>query len=368
MSDKNKVKKKKPGQLSSGKFRKQVVVGFDENGKRIVKSFTAKTMWEAEKLADDYKARHGIGCAPEELTVAAAVERYINSRRDIIAPSTLNGYEIILKNRLQDIMMTKISELKILDVQAAVNKDFKEKKSSHKTLKSALSLINSALSVQGFEYHLVKKIKVPAPKAKKPELPSVEEVIKAIKGTGFELPCLIAMWLSLRVSEVRGLKYSDISEDGTTMTIMRTKVYVRGKDSFQDFTKNVRSNRTVLLPKYLYDLIKAQPHESDDEFIIKMTYNEVSQNFRRFMLKKGIKITFHQLRHLFATSAAMLGVGDDYIQKIGGWSSNTILKSVYTHTVPSVEKHFQSVINDYYLGIINGSEDDESGDDSSDEA
>ena len=145
-------------------------------------------------------------------------------------------------------------------------------------------------------------------------------------------------------------------------------VSLLGKDSFQDFTKNVRSNRTVLLPKYLYDLIKAQPHESDDEFIIKMTYNEVSQNFRRFMLKKGIKITFHQLRHLFATSAAMLGVGDDYIQKIGGWSSNTILKSVYTHTVPSVEKHFQSVINDYYLGIINGSEDDESGDDTSDEA
>lgn len=51
MSDKNKVKKKKPGQLSSGKYRKQVVVGQDENGKRIVKSFTANTLWEAEKLA-----------------------------------------------------------------------------------------------------------------------------------------------------------------------------------------------------------------------------------------------------------------------------------------------------------------------------
>ncbi len=53
-------------------------------------------------------------------------------------------------------MLTKISELKILDVQAAVNADYRDKGSSRKTLKSALSLINSALVAQGYDYHLCK--------------------------------------------------------------------------------------------------------------------------------------------------------------------------------------------------------------------
>ena len=352
----NKGKKKKPGQLSSGKFRKQVVVGYDENGKRIVKSFTAKTEWEALKLAEEFRARHGIGADPDELTVSAALERYIDSRRDIIAPSTLNGYNIILNHRLQSIMMTKISELKIIDVQAAVNKDYKEKGSSRKTLKSALSLVNSALTLQGYDYHLVQRVTIPAARAKRPELPPAEDVINAIIGTEFELPCLLAMWLSLRVSEVRGLQYQDISRDGTHITVCRTRVYIGAEnDEKRDFTKNEGSNRTVALPKYLYDMIMAQPHDSDEDFIIDKSYNMVSQNFHRFMERKGIKITFHQLRHLFATSANDLGIADEYIQKLGGWSSNNILKSVYTHTTMSLEQQYQKKIDDFYMEMINKS-------------
>ena len=361
-----KGKKKKPGQISSGKFRKQVVVGYDTNGKRIVKSFIAKTAWEAEKMAAEYKARHGVGVDSDELTVAAALEKYINSRKDIIAPSTLNGYNIILNNRLQSIMMTKISELKILDVQAAVNADYREKGSSRKTLKSALSLINSALVAQGFDYHLCKRITIPAAKAVKKELPSAKDVINAIKGTEFELPCLLAMWLSLRVSEVRGLKFSDISKDGSHITVCRTRVYLGvEKDEKRDVTKNEGSNRTISLPPYLYEMIMAQPHNSSDDYIVDMSYNQVSQNFRRYMERNGIIITFHQLRHLFATSANDLGVADEYIQKLGGWKSNNILKSIYTHTTKTFEERYQQMIDNYYLGILHD-EDNESSDNTAD--
>ena len=348
-----KNKKRMPGQLSSGKFRKQLFIGYDNNGKRIVKSFLAKTWWEAEKMAADYKARHGVGIDPDELTVAAALEKYINSRKDIIAPSTLNGYNIILNNRLQSIMLTKISELKILDVQAAVNADYRDKGSSRKTLKSALSLINSALVAQGYDYHLCKRITIPAAKAVKKELPSAKEVINAIKGTEFELPCLLAMWLSLRVSEVRGLKYSDISKDCSHITVCRTRVYLGvEKDEKRDVTKNKGSNRTISLPPYLYKMIMAQPHNSSDDYIVDRSYNQVSQNFHRYMARNGIVITFHQLRHLFATSANDLGVADEYIQKLGGWASNNILKQVYTHTTKPLEDRYQQMIDDYFLGIL----------------
>lgn len=70
------------------------------------------------------------------------------------------------------------------------------------------------------------------------------------------------------------------------------------------------------------------------------------------MLIKGIRITFHQLRHLFATTASDLGVADEYIQKLGGWASNHVLKSVYTHTTAALEERYQGVIDEYWLGLI----------------
>ena len=91
-----------------------------------------------------------------------------------------------------------------------------------------------------------------------------------------------------------------------------------------------------------------------------MSYNQVSQNFRRFMARKGIKITFHQLRHLFATTANDLGVDDEYIRKIGGWSSNDVLKGIYTHTRADREEMFQQVIDSYFMELIGNSDEKES--------
>ena len=97
----------------------------------------------------------------------------------------------------------------------------------------------------------------------------------------------------------------------------------------------------------------AQPHKSDEDFIVDKTYNQVSQNFRRYMKNKGLKMTFHQLRHLFASTANDLGVADVYIQKMGGWASNNILKTIYTHTSHEKEDEFQNIIDGFFLGLIN---------------
>lgn len=86
----------KAKQLPSGNYRTQVVVGYDESGKRIVKSFTAPTELEALKLADDFKK----GKDDEKngnITVKKALELYIESRKAVIATSTLYGYESIAK-------------------------------------------------------------------------------------------------------------------------------------------------------------------------------------------------------------------------------------------------------------------------------
>ena len=305
-------------------------------------------------MAAEYIKRHGGHGTPlKNMTVYACIGRYIESREGIISISTLRNYRRLQNNNLQSIMNIEVNDLSLYDVQKAVSLDVKNLHHSRATVKHALGLLNSSLLLMDIDMHLLKRVTIPAPKAQKPELPSVSSVISAITNTEYEIPVLLAMWCSLRISEVRGLTYADLSDDGKRITVRRTRIYMDGQDYVSDHTKTAMSNRTIRLPKYLLDLIMAQPHKSDDDFIVDKTYNQVSQNFRRYMKRSGLKITFHQLRHLFASTANDLGVADVYIQKMGGWASNSILKTIYTHTSHEKEDEFQSIIDNFYLGLIN---------------
>lgn len=71
------------------------------------------------------------------------------------------------------------------------------------------------------------------------------------------------------------------------------------------------------------------------------------------MNDNGYNITFHKLRHEFATTLNDLGVPSDYIQKIGGWSTDNVMKSVYTHTTDRKETEYQRVIDGFFNSAIN---------------
>ena len=201
----------KTSKLNSGNYRVQVIAGYNENGKRIVKSFTAKTEWEAIKMAEDFKRLH-VDITPTKITVSEAVNAYIDSKRSLIAASTLYGYEVAAKNRLQSIQVYNITDLKIIDIQRAINIDA-ERGLEFKSIKSAYDLIRSAASVFEVELPSARKLRFP-PKNVKEELPALDKVLKVIIGSSVELPCLLAVWCGgMRISEVRGLQFGDIFED-----------------------------------------------------------------------------------------------------------------------------------------------------------
>ena len=150
----------KATRLPSGKYRVQVLVGHDENGKRIIKSFTAEREWEALKMADEYLNNQHRSDYSETMTVADAFEEYIGSRDNLLSPSTIQGYRVIQRSRLRSIMNNRITELTVRDIQAAVNHDCI--RLSRKSIKSALALLKSALALQDVEINM-KKVTLPSP-------------------------------------------------------------------------------------------------------------------------------------------------------------------------------------------------------------
>lgn len=345
----------KAKKLPSGNYRTQVILGYDENGKRIVKSFTADTPHEAIRMALDFKADKSIGIKASSMTVKQAFTQYIEARDHVLSPVTIRGYNIIKNTRLQSIMHVNIMRLSLNDVQHAVNLD--ARRLGYKSVKEAVALLKSVLSVQGVDLN-IKRITLPPKKKKAVMIPDAAEVLRVIIGSDIELPCLLAMWLSLRISEVRGLQFRDISPDGKTITVQRARVYIDGQDILRNFNKTYESTRTNELPPYLYEMIRRVPHDSDEDFIVPLGYNCIYKRFNKLMKEAGYAITFHKLRHEFATTLNDLGIPSNYIQKLGGWSTDNIMKSVYTHTTSSREVEYQNRINAFFMSIIDEPDED----------
>lgn len=96
-------------QMPSGNWRVQVFLGTNADGKKMKKSITAPTRWQAEMLAAEFLET--VQTARSKFTVAQAVRGYIDSKKNVLSPSPVYGYESILKKRLQSIMDIDIHEL-----------------------------------------------------------------------------------------------------------------------------------------------------------------------------------------------------------------------------------------------------------------
>lgn len=339
-------------QLPSGNWHTQVRYQ-DKEGNNKRKSITAPTEWEVIKLADDF--RKGLIEETTHMTVKTAIESYIDNRRNTRSEATIYGYENIARNRLQSIMKKDIRELTKSDINRAINLDA-ARGMGHKSIKEALALLKSALDENGVDIPSTKKFALPPKPPKKGELPDLKIVLSIIVGSSVELPCLLSLWCGgMRISEVRGLQYRDISDDDEGrhyIFINRSRICVNGHDFLRDVNKTEQSTRKVQLPDYLYGLIAKKAHNSDDDFIIDESYGAIQRRYDRLLRKNGIVMTLHDLRAQFATTMNGLGIEKEILQKMGGWSNSKVLDDVYIRTPKKAIDDSMSIYNDYISSIM----------------
>lgn len=332
----------KAKKLPSGNWRVQVFAGMVD-GKRKYRSFTASTKKQAEYLAAEFAA--GKKAEKDEImTIKEALKEYISSKENILSPSTIKGYTNILNNKICLIADIPVSSFASVDAQKYINALSAE--NSPKTVRNAWGLIASSLAMQQPDKRFF--VTLPAPKKIIKELPNPELVIRAVKGTDAELPALLAMWLSLRMSEVRGIKYGDIKNG--ILTIQRAKLTVNREDIVREQTKTYESTRQIRLPNYLLDLIGQGPA---DKFIVKESPTVIYKKFVSCIKKAGLPhLRFHDLRHLNASVMLQLGIPEKYAMERGGWSTNSTLQNVYQHTFSAERQLVDKKINDYFESLI----------------
>lgn len=328
----------KAKQLPSGSWRVQVTL----DGKRV--SVTAETedeaIFEAMALKTGHKEKKK--ALP---TLGECIDQYIDSKENLLSPKTILVYRQIRNNGLADLCEYHLDELTNQRLQVHVNSLALRR--SPKTVQNAYSLLLSVLGV--FAPDMRVRVTLPKVQKKIKQLPTVEELMQAIVGSEVELPCLLALWLGLRLSEIRGAKKSDI-RDGV-LYIHDTIITVGGQHIEKHSTKTQESTRLLTLPEHIMELVKALP--ADQIYLTTLTGQMIYKKFKRLLEENGLPdMTFHDLRHMNASVMLALGVPDKYAMERGGWSSPHIMKSVYQHTFTAKRAEVDATVDHYFNDIL----------------
>lgn len=344
---------------ASGNWRVLIYDYTDKDGKRHYQSFTSDTKADAEFKAAQFKKQKKTRPADNGMTVRAAIEKYITLSA-VLSPTTLAAYEKIKQYAFQPIMDKRVAVLTDADMQQAINQEAQRpnnrtgKPISAKTVKNEWGLLASALStVSGRCY----TVKLPQVQKHQKQYPDPQLVINAIVGTDIELPCLLAMWLSFSMSEIRGLTYGDI-KDGY-ITINRVTVNAGGQEVTKDNAKVETRLRTHKIPPYLMRLINlSMAAEKSQNSIYKClieprTRASLYSRWQTICRQNNLgNLSFHDLRHYSASIGMALNIPDKYLMERGGWKTDYVMKSVYQHTFSVGRVAADVAINSYMDGLI----------------
>ncbi len=320
--------KKSKNKLPSGSYRLQVYDYTDADGKRHYKSFTAPTKKEAEYMAAQWKADRDSGNEKaENLTIEAAVSRYLDMKRAVLSPSTMRGYEGLKKNHFTGEFGTiKIYALTNADIQFWVSG--LTARLSPKTVRNAHGLLTATLEMFRPDFC----INTTLPARKKPALycpndNDIRRLLEHVQGTELEIAVLLAAFGPLRRGEICALEAGDIS--GNTVTVSKSMVLGPDKEWHIKQPKTYGSYRAITFPDFV---IKRIPRTEGR--IITATPGQITDGFRRAVKACGLPhFRFHDLRHYSASIMHAIGVPDQYILQRGGWSSDNVMKSVYRNVI-----------------------------------
>lgn len=339
-----------PRKLSSGNWFIQLRLGGESIP--ITEPTEKKCVTSARLAKAEYLAGKRNKGGMVEKTLKDACTEYIENRRSRLSPSTIQGYEKIRDNNFQSIMSKQLDSLTWRVLDEAIGKECARKSARGKPL-TAKSVNNAFLLILSvLKYNKIKfddSFSLPEIKRKPVQIIPAEDVYRAVKGTEIELPCLLSMWLTMSLSEIRGLTKSK-SIRNNQIAIVETVIDTKDGPVRKEGGKEVERTRIQNLPPYIKQLIE----KVDGDIICALKAEAINRRLKLLLSKNGLsEINFHKLRHISASTMAALNIPANYAQEKGGWKTDYTMQTVYTHTFTEERKQADAKMDGYFEDFIN---------------
>lgn len=319
----------KAKKLRSGSWN-VMVFSHVEGNKRKYASFTAPTKDEALLMAAEFKAgkkrsvRH-------DLKVSEAVSGYIAAKEGVLSPATVRGYRGLV-HYYEEIGQKRVKSLTNEDMQFFVS-DL-SKRVAPKSVRNIYGLLVSC--IRFYKPDAVYSVTLPPMVEYRPTSPEDDDIKKLCDAaTGQLRTCILLGIRGMRRGEICALKYEDI-ENGVAHIHADMVKSASGEWIYKEMPKTSGSDRFVRVP----DLGEGEG------FIVKWTPDSVTKRFIELRKSVGVNIRFHDLRHFFASTGALI-MPDIYLADMGGWSrkmSSSVMKSVYQNNMESLSEYYSQVM------------------------
>ena len=342
-----------------------------------------------KKMADaKYEMEHGIYMNAGNLTLNAFFETWLREiKENTVKANTISVYMEIYKIHIAPILgKMQVSSINKLMVQRLLNNMSKNGLSPNtlaKTKAILYSIFKEAMENRMISYNPCENITIRRDKTERRVLSSSEQKIflETIRGSRYEMLCILGLSTGLRIGELSALRWSDIDFEEKTLTVERTYVYLHDvvnhqmKDEFHS-PKTKNSCRTIRLLDSTLQLLQKHktfqekekksvgsawhPVEGGEDLVFTtktggpvrgLNVAETLNNYVNKINKQETqlaqkekrepilfeRITPHTLRHTFATRAFESGIPPKVVQQILGHSSLEMTMDLYTHVTEDVQ-------------------------------
>lgn len=329
----------KAKKLPSGRWRARAYDYTDKEGKRHYVSYTADTKAEAQTAARAHVPTVKSNNTPyPEITLKEAYKRYIDTHTATLSPSTVREYRAMRKRDFPSLMEMKLKDITPEIVQAAVNEA--SQKFAPKTVRDKHALLHKVLHF--YAPQIILRTDFPQKrKQKEVYVPTSEEVNQALETAPeiLRVPILLSSRGSLRRSEICALTAEDFTDTG--VHIIKAMVKDENKKWVIKPPKTAAGERFCPLPQDVISAARAFDFST-------LNPDRIEGYWQRLKTKQGFQFKFHAFRHYWASLLHAQGVPDQYIAKIGGWSSVEMLQKVYAHALRDKLPEYSDKIVDIF--------------------
>ncbi len=294
------------------------------------------------------------------MTVSELLENWLEEKRCSVRPQTYARYkgliELHIASEFKSAEVSAVSRRHIIDFIAG--KQAGAGRNSNGGMSPvSINLMLSVLSM-AFEYALDHEILKSNPCERVRRIPSSacryvdaftkEEQIKleqVINESDDErlFGIRLCFYTGLRIGELLGLEWNDFNENCNILTVSKTIYRARDENGcwqvFSDSPKTASSYRRIPLPEHMSRCLR-EKRGGIGEFVVqnkkgeRMPTRSYQYIFEKLTQKARVRrLSFHAIRHTFATRALECGMDIKTLSEIMGHSDAGITLNRYAHSM-----------------------------------
>ena len=327
---------------ADGRYQYQFRAGYDENGRRIIKSFYGRTVAELEAKIRNAKAE--MARSSGSGFVVDYVDDFISTYKAARSENTRAMYERSLRYHIRPLFAgLRMRDLTPAEIQKAVN----SLAGKRRTAEIMLSLLRQACdraSDSGiFAVNPCKWIELPSKTQKRERRAFGAQEKAAIMSAPFDEreSCFVFLLYGcgLRREEVLGLRLCDVDLKRCDVSVRQTVVFPENAAVVRPCGKTDLSLRTVPLPASMlsriepwYNVRTLSGAAASDLLFPGFSKSVYVRFWRKIQEKLGIPdVTAYWFRHNYATQLYYSGVSIKQAGALLGHSGVQMILKIYAH-------------------------------------